>query len=214
MLATAANAQDDLSVAAIVQPASGCALSSSENVTVRVFNYGGALITGTSFNLSYTINAGAPVTELVTLATPLLTDSTYTYTFAAPADLSAPGTYAFDASVQLSGDINPANDALTGIEVDNSAPSVGGTVDGPAMPVLEGSVGLSGQTGDVIEWQQSIDGLRWRRLANTTATQPFALLRENTAFRARVKSGDCAPALSGAFTVTSSDPIFHSGFEP
>jgi hypothetical protein len=208
-------AQNDISAVALMAPASGCALTSAEVVTLRLFNYGATLGAGSSFNASYAINAGAPVTELVVLGAPLLANSTLTYTFGTPADLSVPGAYAIDASVALAGDVNPTNDAIFGVEVENSAPSVGGAVSGPGTPVLSGSASLTGQIGDVVEWQQSTDGgRRWRRLANTTTTQDFANLRQDTAFRALVKSGACAPALSSAFTVTSSDPIFHSGFEP
>ncbi|MCK6648789.1 MAG: hypothetical protein L6Q66_03950, partial [Bacteroidia bacterium] len=71
----------DVSVTAITQPVSGCALTATENVTIRMFNFGPTLTAGTSFNVSYTINAGAPVTELLTLGSNVLTNSTFTYTF-------------------------------------------------------------------------------------------------------------------------------------
>ena len=205
----------DLSVVAMPAPVGGCALGSSEAVTIRLFNHGTNLAAGTAFNVSYGVNAGAPVAELVVLGSPLLTHGTYTYTFATPLDASVPGTYTLDATVALAGDINPANDALPGHHVTNSATSVGGVVDGPGAPVLSGTVSLSGHTGAIIEWQQSADGgRRWRRLANSDASLAFDGLRHDTAFRTLVRSGTCAPALSGAFTVASSDPIFHSGFEP
>lgn len=97
----------------------------------------------------------------------------------------------------------------------NWANSVGGTVSGPAGPTLSGTLTLSGHTGAVLEWQQSDDaGQRWRRLSKTATAQAFAMLREHTAFRALVRNGPCAPALSTAQLVLSSDPIFYSGFEP
>lgn len=208
-------AQEDLALAGITAPQSGCALSKVENVSVQIFNYGPTLPAGTSFNVSYTINAGVPVTEPVTLASNLTSNSTLSYTFVTQADLFMTGAYTFDATVSLAGDVSPANDSLTGYVVTNSATSVGGTVSGESGPTLAGSVFLSGRTGDVIQWQQSDDGgLRWRRLANTSATQNFDQLRQNTAFRALVRSGTCAPALSSAHVVLSNDPIFYSGFEP
>src|ERR1043166_1805444 len=91
-LASYATAQD-ISVIAITQPVSGCALTSTENVTIRIFNYGPTLTAGSSFGVSYTVNAGAPVPETVVLASNLLTNSTYTYTFTTQANLSVPGTY-------------------------------------------------------------------------------------------------------------------------
>jgi hypothetical protein len=117
--------------------------------------------------------------------------------------------------VSLAGDVSPANNSFTGYMVTNSATSIGGSVSGMGGPTLAGSVSLSGHAGDVIEWQQSDDGgFRWRRLSNTTTTQAFDQLREHTQFRALVRNGICAPALSSSHLVLSSDPIFYSGFEP
>ena len=204
----------DLSVTDIRQPVSGCALSAAENVTIRLFNYGSALPAATSFDVWYSVNAGAPVVEQVTLAAPLLPDSTFDYAFATQTNLSLPGTYTFSAGVALAGDIDPQNDAHDGYLVRNDLPSVGGNVAGPSDAVLDGAVTLSGRIGAVVEWQQSEDGQRWRRLANTTDTQAFALLRADTSFRALVRNGLCSPALSNAAAVRSSDPIFYSGYEP
>jgi hypothetical protein len=208
-------AQNDLAVTNILAPQSGCALTATENVSMRVFNYGSTLPAGTSFNAVYTINAGASVVELITLASPMTSNSALTYTFTTQANLSTPGSYTFDARVALAGDISLANDTFDGFVVTNSAPSVGGSVSGTSGPTLSGSLSLSGHTGSVIEWQQSDDGgLRWRRLSNTTTTQDFDLLREHTQFRALVSNVPCAPALSSPQLVLSSDPIFYSGFEP
>ncbi|MEO6687727.1 MAG: hypothetical protein ABIS07_11300 [Dokdonella sp.] len=209
-----ANAQD-LSVVAIEAPQSACAPVGIENVTIRVFNYGPTLPAGSAFNASYTINAGAPVTELVVLGSSLLPNSNLAYTFTTQANLSVPASYTFNATVTLSGDSNPFNDAYIGWNVTTSAASDGGTAAGPGAPVLAGTVTLTGQIGEILEWQQSEDGgARWRRLANAGATLPFAMLYRDTVFRARAGNGLCAPVLSNAVLVVSSDPIFHSGFEP
>jgi hypothetical protein len=209
-----ASAQD-LSVVQIVSPQSGCALGANENVVVNVRNFGPNLPAGASFAVSYTINAGSPVTENVVLAAPLLSNSMFGYGFTTAANLSTPGTYFFDASVSLAGDINPTNNARTGYSVTNTAPSVGGTVSGPPGPTGSGSLLLAGYTGSIVQWQQSEDGgLRWRALANTTQLQSFTGLREHTQFRALVRNGACAPALSTPMTVLSADPIFYAGFEP
>jgi hypothetical protein len=205
----------DLALISIEAPRSGCALHQGENVTLRLFNYGPNLPAGSTFSVSYSINAGAPATEFVVLGSTLLTNSRFDYSFATPADLSVPGTYTIDATVDLPGDINPANNAYTDYLVTNWSPSIGGTASGPGEPMLDGSVVLSGYTGVILEWQQSEDlGRRWRRLANRDATLDFGMLRTTTLFRARIRNGLCEPALSGTATVRSSDPIFRSGFEP
>src|SRR5689334_16132594 len=104
----------DLSTVAITSPQSGCALTATENVTVWLFNYGPTLTAGSSFNVTYSINAGPPMSEMVVLGANLLTNSRFAYTFATQANLSFPGSYTFDATVNLAGDINPTNNAYTG----------------------------------------------------------------------------------------------------
>src|ERR1044072_4639508 len=152
--------QNDLSVTAITAPVSACAMTATENVTIRIFNFGNTLPAATSFNVSYTINAGAPVTEMITLAAPLTSNSTLNYTFVTQANLSTPGTYTFTATVSLAGDVSPANDAFTNYLVPNTASSVGGTISGPTSVCISGNAGvltLSGNTGNVLRWEYSVD---------------------------------------------------------
>ena len=203
----------DISVLAIRQPDSGCGLGAAEAVTIRLFNYGSTLPAGTLFQVSYGVDAAPLVSEMVTLGSSFLQNGALDYTFVTTANLSAPGEHALATNVKLAGDVNPQNDGATRT-IANDAASVGGAVQAPADPVLDGAVTLVGNSGAIVEWQQSADGLRWRRLANAAAVQPFAQLREDTWFRALVQNGTCPPALSNAAQVTSSDPIFYSGFEP
>ena len=197
-----ANAQD-LSTVAVAAPQSGCALGSSETVTVRLFNYGSNMPAGMTFNVAYTVNAGAPVVETAVLGSTLLMNSTFTYTFATPANLAVPGTYTLDATVSLPGDINPANNAYTGWIVTNAAASAGGAISAPGAPGSSGTLSLNGAIGDVVQWEESDDGgLRWYALANATTTQDYAGLRAPAQFRARVRNAPCAEALSNTVTVS------------
>lgn len=190
----------DLAVTAVTAPASGCALSLAESVTVQLFNYGPTLTAGSTFNVSYTVNAGAPLTEMVTLGSNLLANGRLVYTFTTPADLSVPGNYTIDATANLPGDINPTNNVYSGYAVTNWANSVGGTLATPPMGSA-GTLSLSGHIGNVVQWEESDDnGARWFALANTTATQAYARLRVPTRFRARVRNGPCADALSSPVT--------------
>lgn len=204
LLSVFAQAQD-LSVINITSPASGCALTSTETVTIRLFNFGPNLPAGTTFNVSYTINAGAPVVETVTLASTLLTNSTLNYSFTTLANLSTAGVYSFDATVSIAGDINPTNDAFTGYSVTNTSASVGGTVSGPASVCITGntgSVSLSGHTGNVLRWEYSTDGgSTWFTLSNTTTSQAFMDLNTQTLYRAVVQNGGCTPATSSIHTI-------------
>jgi gliding motility-associated-like protein len=210
LLSFTAKSQNDVSVIAITAPVSGCALTATENVTIRIFNYGATLAAGSSFNVSYTINAGVPVTELVTLGSTLLTNSTLNYTFTTQANLSVPGTYTFDASCNLVGDINTSNDAITGYSVVNTANSVGGTITGPSSVCLSGNSGnltLSGNTGNVLRWEYSIDGgFTWINVTNTTTTQPYNNLTVPTQYRAVVQNGGCATAFSTPINIAIDNP--------
>lgn len=201
-----ASAQNDLSVTSINAPVSGCALTSTENVTIKIFNFGPTLVAGTTFNASYTINAGAPVTELVTLGSNLLSNSTFIYTFTTQADLSVAGTYSFDGTVSLAGDVNPTNDAFTGYTVVCTAASVGGTVSGGTNVCTGANSGvltLSGQTGNVQNWEYSTDGGgTWISISNTTTTQTYNNLTVPTKYRAQVQNGACTIATSSIASMT------------
>jgi len=83
-----------------------CSKTATENVTVTIFNYGGAALS--NFEVSYSINGGAPVTETVTASIPAA--SSIDYTFTQTADLSTLGYYNFDCSLNITDDVNADND--------------------------------------------------------------------------------------------------------
>lgn len=88
---------------------SSCALTNSENVTVRIQNNGGSDLTG--FNVSYSLNGGAAVTETVSST---ITPGNYLdYTFTTPVDLSILNTYTFDFALSITGDVNTADNTLS-----------------------------------------------------------------------------------------------------
>jgi hypothetical protein len=190
----------------ILQPVSGCSLSSTENVTIRIFNFGPTLPIGTLFNVSYTVNSGLPVSEPVVLSSNLLSHSSFTYTFTTQADFSSPGNHIVDATVSLPGDVNPTNNTFTGHVVFNSVTTAGGSVtaDQTICGITNsGTLSLSGQTGDIVRWETSQDGgITWRYVSQTTATQNFLNLDITTSYRAVVKNGVCGEAISSDATVT------------
>jgi gliding motility-associated-like protein len=189
----------------IQSPVSGCGLTSTETVTVRVFNFGPTLVAGNTFNVSYTINGGAAVTETVTLTGNFTTNSTFTYNFTTLANLSAAGTYTLTATVSLAGDVNSANDTYTGYTVTNNSLSVGGTIDGDTNLCITtngGVLTLSGHTGNVLNWEYSTDGVTWLSISNTTTTQSYTDLTVQTYYRARVQNAACTVAFSDTATLT------------
>jgi gliding motility-associated-like protein len=208
----------DISVISIQAPVSGCALTATENVTIRIFNYGPTLTAGSSFNVSYTINGGPPVTELLTLGSNLLSNSTLNYTFTTQANLSVPGSYTFAATCNLVGDVNPSNNSFGGYVVTNTAPSVGGTITGPSSVCLSGNSGnltLSGHTGNVLRWEYSTDGgFTWINVTNTSTTQPYNNLTVPTQYRAVVQSGGCTPAFSTPISIAIDNPSVGGTLSP
>lgn len=193
-------------------PVSGCSLTATENVTVRIFNFGPGTI-NIPFNVSYTINGGAPVTEMV--AAPNIPQNTsYTYTFTTKADLSVPGTYTFDATVSVPGDPTPGNDTYTGYVVNAISPSIGGTITAPSSVCVSGNSGnltLTGHTGNVLGWQYSTDGGgTWINISNTSTTQSYNNLTVATRYRTQVQNGACTPVYSAISTINI-DPVTVGG---
>jgi hypothetical protein len=99
----------DAALAGITAPSHGdystCALTNAEQIKINILNNGGAAIS--NFEVSYTINGGAAVTETVTAS--VAPAQTYEYTFTQTADLSTVGTYTIAASINLTGDEVAAN---------------------------------------------------------------------------------------------------------
>ena len=90
--------------------------------------------------------------------------------------------------------------------ITDDLPSVGGTT-GTDATVCMGSNGatisLAGQVGAVIRWESSIDnGTTWVTIANTTTSQVYTNLTQNTQYRAVVQSGVCAIVYSTVTTIT------------
>lgn len=196
----------------ITAPVSGCSLTANENVTVRIFNFGPGSIT-TPFNVSYTINGGAAVTELVP-APNIAPNTSFFYTFTTKANLSVPGTYTFTATVSLAGDPTPGNDTYTGYVVTATAPSVGGTITAPSSVCTTSNSGiltLSGQTGSVLGWEYSTDGGgTWIGISNTSTSQTYNNLTVATKYRTQVQNGGCTPVYSAISTITI-DPATVAG---
>lgn len=195
----------DVGLVAALSPTSGCELSSAETVTVQVFNFGPTI--STPFDISYRINAGAPITETVSLGS-FVSLTSYTHTFGIPADLSIPGSYSFQMYTDLSGDVNTSNDTINGYIVVSDAMTVGGIVNSSvALCILgnSGTLNLSGHTGDVQFWESSTDGgSSWSSISNTTTSESYLNLTAETWYRTIVDNGLC-PSDTSSIAVLSID---------
>lgn len=204
----------DISVIAITAPVSGCSLSATSSVTINVKNVGLTDLSGVPFDLSYTINAGPPVTDLGVIFPVFASNTTISYTFITTANLSVPAVYTFTAYSTLATDINTTNDAVTGYVVTSTAPSVGGTVSGGTNVCIganSGSLTLAGQTGSVLNWEYSTDGgTTWISISNTTTTQSYLNLTVPTRYRAQVQNGVCA-ATTSIVAIMTIDPTTVGG---
>lgn len=108
----------DLGVTALVAPFSAINLGATETVKIKITNY--STQTLSNFPVSYTVNAGTPVTATVSASIAPFSD--YVYTFAQTANLSAFQTYTFTATVSLGTDLNTSNNSYT-TTVDNYSPN-------------------------------------------------------------------------------------------
>ncbi len=110
--------QNDVGVIALLSPTTGYDLTSTETVQVTIRNYGALDASG--FDVTYVIDGGTPVTELVSATVPA--SGNYDFTFAQTADLSAYVDYSFEIYTSLALDENNSNDTLNTIVSNMSLP--------------------------------------------------------------------------------------------
>ena len=108
----------DMSVLQIYEPNSAIELTNSELITVKVKNYGTA--PANNVPISYSINGGSPVTEMIT--GPIPSNDTALYTFATPANLAVLGTYTISVFTSLLCDTTAINDTASKTIVNSPIP--------------------------------------------------------------------------------------------
>jgi len=99
----------DTGVIDLVSPQVGDQLTSEEEITITIFNFGGT--EQSNIPVSYTINGGTPVNEVFTGT--LAPRESVSYTFTTTADLQTFGEYSFQIGTALAGDQDDSNDAVT-----------------------------------------------------------------------------------------------------
>jgi parallel beta-helix repeat protein len=98
----------DMGVLSILTPNSGCGLTGTDSVSVRVVNYG--TVSQTNIPVAYTINGGTPVNA--TIPATVLPGDSLNYTFAVPANLGVVGTYTLRAFTSAVNDGDSTNDGV------------------------------------------------------------------------------------------------------
>lgn len=100
---------DDVGIVSITSPSSGTFLTSEEPVVVLINNFG--TNAQSNFDVSYTVDGGAPVTKTITAT--VNGGESYEYTFSETLDLSVLGSYNIEVCTDLTGDNNPENNCMT-----------------------------------------------------------------------------------------------------
>jgi hypothetical protein len=107
----------DMEMVSINRPTSGCNLTTSDTVEVTIRNVGTA--PQTSIPVSYRINGGTAVTEIITATINPLGILNYKFSATGNFTSTGPGVYLVDAWVGLSGDSDLGNDTIIGYSVVN-----------------------------------------------------------------------------------------------
>lgn len=89
--------------------------------------------------------------------------------------------------------------------------SNGGTLTATASSFCGGSnsgmLQLGNFTGNIIDWQSSLDGTNFSSIGVNTNTYTFSNLTQTTYYRVIVQSGTCSPAFSNLVPITISNPV-------
>lgn len=183
---------------------SGCELSNSELVNVLINNNSGSFIPANSITVSYSIDAGSTVSEM--LGVNLGAGATWNFTFGVGADLSTCGSHDVKVWVNLPSDPNPLNDTLNWA-VQNDCIIVPGSIVSDST-VCEGINGatldLIGWTnGSITDWETSTDsGLTWNGIGNSTMSHSYLNIDTTTLYHVIFEGGFCPDDTSDFATIT------------
>ena len=151
----------DAGVQSLVTPAvgNGC-YSTAETISVEIRNFGISAINFATNPATISCNILGPVNSSLT-GTPtgiLASGATMVVTLTGTADMSVNGTYTIYASINMTGDQNSANNALTPSPTRTKIPITTGTISAlPNTLCVSGNVNLSitGNSGANVQWQSS-----------------------------------------------------------
>jgi PKD repeat protein len=155
---------------------------------------------------TYTLKGNTPMVGTgkwaIVVAPTTVTFANDTQGNTAVSGLQAGRTYTFRWTISDGGCSTFSDD----VQITVNPLSVGGTSNG-AVNVCAGTNGgninLTGQVGNVIRWERSIDnGITWSTVTSTANPYVFVNLSLTTQYRAVVQSGSCTEATSTATTIT------------
>ncbi|MES2331856.1 MAG: PKD domain-containing protein [Bacteroidota bacterium] len=73
--------------------------------------------------------------------------------------------------------------------------------------VNSGTLSLTGNTGNIVQWESSTDGINWAVINDTASSYTYSNLSATTFFRVFLKSGACSQQYSNIATITVAQPV-------
>lgn len=112
---------NDIAILSVESPTTGCGLTNTETVTIKIRNNGCLinLLPGDTIPVSFQVDGGTIVNELITLASQFNGGDTISYTFIASADLSTIGFHDVSAWVNYNFDNQSLNDSIINLQIEN-----------------------------------------------------------------------------------------------
>ncbi len=110
----------DLAMAKVLSPVSNCNLTNTEVVSIAIQFLGcDSLISGTSIDLAYQLNASPVVNETFVLGNTLYAEDTAYYTFTTNVDLSTQGSHNLKVWTAYTTDVMNNNDTVVNYKIKN-----------------------------------------------------------------------------------------------
>jgi gliding motility-associated-like protein len=154
--------------------------------------------TGTDWELDYEIDGAAGPTKKGT--------GSGTFTVNTGRTVSPNSVMVVLTEIALDNALGCDTDLSDTAEVKVSPTTVGGTLSPSSTTICKGgsaTLTLSGETGDVQNWEYSTDnGATWTVLSNKSTSVTITNIEETTLYRVFVKSGTCTGAYSTEAEVT------------
>lgn len=207
---------NDLKLDAILSPAASgreltsTALTATHAITIRIKNLDDAVSSG-NINVSYSINGGAAVNEVITSPTAdIAAGGTLTHTFATTANLAATGTYSIVVTATKASDPVTSNNSLTTVykQLTNAA------ITNPQLPWLDNLEAAADQT--INTDQRGFTGLdRYDFVNDGIYGQAKTVIHTGIAYsgtkaitldQSRFVTGGSVDSLTGTFNLAAFNP--------
>ncbi|MCO5269889.1 MAG: gliding motility-associated C-terminal domain-containing protein [Brumimicrobium sp.] len=190
-------------------PSSGCNLTVTQNIGVVILNVDvSPKIYPPAITVKYQINGGAIVSEGVN--TPIDQGTTFNFTFAQKANLSACDTdFNIVVWLEFVGDTDHSNDTLKWTVRNDCTVIPGQALSDQTVceGINNGTVNLTGNShGTVTSWIYSTNnGATWSSLSNTSNPYNFSGLTTTTLYAVAINGGYC-PNDTSTYTTITVDP--------